>query len=212
MKIGSRKRRVHGRRLESRSNGTADRRPRSPAGARLNRRHPMQDIRGEGDQGSSSSFRDIGATAGLHHQIAALILCGIGQLQAERDLARLLVILVMIDVPVVMPALCAVIDGVLKGFDYAEKIVVLEFGIELQHRRLDPLMEPRRFGIALHPGDPCDAHMLVIVVAAGDRRPHRHQPVADGFDRVQLAGCEQIASHRQRSRDFLRPGFEKGHR
>ena len=64
----------------------------------------MQDIGREGDQGSARPLRAINAVAGLQHQIAALIARRIGQLQAERDLARLDIMAAQIDVPVVMAA------------------------------------------------------------------------------------------------------------
>src|SRR5690348_15235144 len=80
----------------------------------LDRGYAVQDIRGEGDEGSPCALRAEGPAARLQDQVAALVIGRVGQLQAQRNLAEFDVMASKIDMPIIMTAFGAVIDGVLE--------------------------------------------------------------------------------------------------
>src|SRR5690348_11001370 len=80
----------------------------SPPDARTDRRHLVQHIGRKGDHGAALLGRDVDLVAAAHFKFATLIVAGFAQLQADGQLARLLMgigrVAAIILVPVEMPA------------------------------------------------------------------------------------------------------------
>src|ERR1700733_12138082 len=89
----------------------------------------MQEKRRKGDDSPPRPGRDADAVADLKLQLAAFVLRRLGQLDADRYLARLGIVRAVIDVPVVVAALRAAVDRVLN-FLQAGHVEVINLAVE----------------------------------------------------------------------------------